>query len=128
MRWRRDQGSTLFEVIVAFGILTLTLSTVLPAFSELSTTTYSAKTRWAAAEFARSRLDELGVIDPVREGVSTGVESDLWSWRLVMMPHQIAETAIGSGPQEATISVTPIGSRDPVVSLTTIVAAERDEP
>ena len=85
MRWWRDRGArrrgySLLEVITAFALLTISLSALIPAISDLLSQSARAEQKWAAMEFARSKLDEVGVVTPIRAGVDAGTYRSHWTW------------------------------------------------
>ena len=125
MRRQRDHGASLLEVIVAFGILSLSLSVLLPAFSGLTGSRVTAEDRWTATEIARSRLEEVGVIDPVRAEVLTGTAGDGWLWRIEMAPLQRPGLEIGTGLFDVVITVRARDGDEDLARLATVLPGGR---
>lgn len=86
-----QQGFTILEVLVAFVLAALLLAVILSGFgtgiSSLSRTEKMAQ----AALIAQSRLAELGVLEPLAEGESSGVTEDsqvAFRWQVVVRPFE----------------------------------------
>jgi general secretion pathway protein I len=73
---RRAGGFTLIEVVVAFVLLTLVFSTAFEIFSQGLSRAGALDERSRALEVARSRLDDAGVEEKLREGVAAGGSED----------------------------------------------------
>jgi type II secretion system protein I len=67
-----DAGFTLIEVLVAFSVLAIVLVPLLQVFGDGLGTTQTAREYARATLLARSRLAEIGVDAPLREGEETG--------------------------------------------------------
>ena len=128
MKRKPSQGSTLLEVIVAFAILTLSFSVLLPAMTSMTGSRERAETRWAATEFARSRLSEVGIVDPVRPGVIQGTYVPRWIWRIRTVPYRPPEVAVGADLFTVTITVDDRDSRVLLTKLETILPGKGNGP
>ena len=84
----------------------------------------AAAERWAATEFARSKLEEVGIVTPVRPGVATGTYRAYWAWRIETEPYEATQLPPGSNLFEISIEVTRPGQSEPVARLVTVKVAE----
>ncbi len=75
-RRRSARGFTLIEMVVAFVLLALVLSTAYEIFSEGLTHAGALEERSRALEVARSHLDDAGAEEPLKEGISQGEAQD----------------------------------------------------
>ena len=82
---RRRRGFTLLEVLVAFVVLALSLSALLPALTTLGHRGRLAEDRWLAGELALSRLEAAGVTTPLARGDDSGAWQD-WRWTVEVRP------------------------------------------
>jgi hypothetical protein len=120
-----DGGFTLVESLGAFTALTLVLIVLLAGLSGAVRGSRHADTMREALRLAQSKLDSLGVTEPLTPGESTGRFGNGFEWRL-----RIREVRKGSNIQligaaaELTVSASADGSRvPPAVSLVTIKLA-----
>ena len=67
----RRAGYTLFEVLLAFAIMSMILAVLLPRQAELQARLRAVDDRALALDYALSRTALLGVVDPVQPGVRT---------------------------------------------------------
>lgn len=63
-----EDGYSLMETMIAFAVMALVLSALLPGQSKLLSRTVSAEERIMATEYAYSYLDTLGVSEPILNG------------------------------------------------------------
>lgn len=68
---RRRRGYTLFEVLVAFALMTLVLGALLPGQARLLTRADQAESRILAQDLAFSAIDLVGLEQPLRMGRTT---------------------------------------------------------
>lgn len=73
---RSARGFTLIEVVIAFVLLGLVLSTAYEIFSDGLTRAGALEERSSALEVARSQLDDAGVEQPLQEGIAQGEARD----------------------------------------------------
>ncbi len=71
-----SRGFTLIEVVVAFVLLALVLSTSFEIFSQGMSRAGALEERSRALEVARSRLSDAGMEEPLKEGVAQGESED----------------------------------------------------
>ena len=116
---RGSAGYSLLEVIVAFAVLALSLSTLFPTVSALSGRSAHATEHWAATEFARSKLEEIGVVTPIARGIDRGTWAQ-WDWRIEIAPYQNAALPPSNGLFEITIEVRRRGGTEPIARLVTV--------
>ncbi len=115
-----DAGFTLFETLVAFAVLALSITVIYQV--GITTLGNSARQhqRYEMTEFARSQLDE--IVELGSDRAQDGIYRDTWDWVTKVEPvgglqpsyldksHYIARI---------TITVTPHGRSKPIVSLFT---------
>jgi len=78
MKSRR--GYSLFEVLIAFTIMTIVLAALLPGQARLMTRANDADTRLLAFDYALSHMASLGISTPITDGV---VQSSYRDWIVV---------------------------------------------
>ena len=120
----QEGGFTLVESLGAFTALTLVLIVLLAGLSGAVRGSRHADSMREALRLAQSKLDSLGVTEPLTPGESTGRFGNGFEWRL-----RIREVRKGSNihligaAAELTVSASAEGSRVPAVSLVTIKLA-----
>ncbi|HSN20794.1 MAG TPA: type II secretion system protein [Usitatibacter sp.] len=86
-RPRREDGFTLIEVVVAFVLLGLVLSTGFEIFSEGMTRAAALDERSRALEVARSHLEDAGAEEPVKPAIAQGEAQDpRFHWTTAITP------------------------------------------
>ena len=93
----RRHGYTLLEVIVAFVILVLSLSALIPNLASLTGQSGASREVWAATAFARSMIEPIGIAEPLRPGVREGRVAGRWTWRIEIEPYSDEIVPIGAG-------------------------------
>lgn len=84
---RRSRGFTLIEMVVAFVLLGLVLSTGFEIFSEGMSRASTLDERSRALDVARSRLADAGVEEPLKEGSAQGEAQDpRFRWTTTVTP------------------------------------------
>ena len=78
----REKGFTLLEVLVAFVVLALALSALMPPLSTMTERSNTSHAEWRAGEFAVSKLAAIGVTAPIRPGMTSGVWADALDWQI----------------------------------------------
>lgn len=68
---RRRAGYSLFEVLLSFAIMSMVLAVILPRQSGLLGRVALIDERHLAHDYALSRLDRLGLSDPLTPGIIT---------------------------------------------------------
>jgi general secretion pathway protein I len=101
----REAGMTLLEVLVAFVILAVALTTVMQVFSTGLQGTRRAEAANIAAVIAESKLAMVGVEVPVRAGRLNGVEGNGFTWELEIAPYREAEGIGETQPPMDTLRV-----------------------
>jgi general secretion pathway protein I len=86
--FHRSHGFSLLEVIAAIAVLSIAFAALMQVAGASLNLTARAGERTQAALWARSLLDSVYVIDPVREGISQGRFDTRYSWRLAVTPWQ----------------------------------------
>ena len=67
----RRAGYSLFEVLIAFAILTTVLATLIPGQAKLLSRVNQQDERFLAQDYAYSRMAKIGVTSPLTEGSQT---------------------------------------------------------
>lgn len=102
-------GYSLLEVLIAFAIMSMTLAVVLPGQAQLFSRTAEADTRFLAADFAMSVLEQLGTSEPITVGRTVHTYKN-WEVAIVVDEGSIADaTALPVYNIEVTVS--EIGGR-----------------
>lgn len=109
MRQRR-RGYSLFEVLVAFAIMTMALAIILPAQSRLLQRSGTDRDKLMALDWAQSHLDLAGLTEPLRVLPKT-VTLEGWTLTLSAVPYT-------ENLYTVTAEVTTVGGR----SLATVEA------
>lgn len=81
-----DDGFTLIEVLVAFLVVALGLTTLYTALAGHSRQTFEADLRERAMAQMQSQLDAIGVSVPLEPGTSRGTYPGGLAWRLAIAP------------------------------------------
>jgi general secretion pathway protein I len=87
-------GFTLIEALVAFTILALAMGALLQGFATGLRSLGTAEAYAIAAMQVRSKLAELGHLEPLEEGVEEGEFDNGSAWRVTVEPYE-AETSTG---------------------------------
>lgn len=83
MKKNARAGYSLLEVLVAFAIMSLTLSVLIPGQGRLLQSASQQEERFLAQDYAISRMETLGISRPVRPGRQEGRYRD-WRWEEVL--------------------------------------------
>ena len=120
-RGGHDAGFTLVETLAAFTVLTLVLIVLLGDLSGVVGRGGEAEARREALRLAQSKLDGLGVTEPISPGEHTGRFDNGFEWLLRIGDLRGAATADLAGAWvEITVAARPGGTRSsPAVSLVT---------
>ncbi|WP_457645936.1 prepilin-type N-terminal cleavage/methylation domain-containing protein [Profundibacter sp.] len=84
----RRAGYSLFEVLIAFAILTLVLTALIPGQARLLARVQKQDDSFLAQDYAFSRMAQIGVVTPLAEGTTNETYRD---WRIV---ETMAETRL----------------------------------
>jgi len=124
---RSARGFTLLEVLIAFTILAVSLVALLRAFSSGLRGLDAAEAATAAAQHARSKIEEVGTAIALEPGVQEGEFEDGYRWRVVIDPHELGDAAAAEtlplAPFEIEVTVT--GPRGGVITLRSLRLAPR---
>lgn len=90
---RISRGFSLIEILVAFVILSLTLSVIMQIFSGGLRNIRRSDDYSRALYLAESRLAALGVEQPLREGAMSGELDRRFRWQSSVQPYREAVTA-----------------------------------
>ncbi|MET1079718.1 MAG: prepilin-type N-terminal cleavage/methylation domain-containing protein [Pseudomonas sp.] len=84
----RQRGFTILEVLVAFLVAALLLTTIMSAFAGGMSNLFRADRLSVAALVAQSRMAEVGVTGPLRPGVFEGQDAadPNYRWRIDVAP------------------------------------------
>lgn len=96
-----ESGLTLLEVLVAFVILAVAMTTVMRVFSTGLEGTRRAERANLAAALAEAKMAAVGVLIPVRAGRLDGIEDNGYSWEVNIEPHREAGIGVTQPATEA---------------------------
>ncbi|MCK4841550.1 MAG: type II secretion system protein [Methylococcales bacterium] len=90
----REKGFSLLEVLVAFGILAISLGILLKIFSSGVNTAIIAEEYTIASQIAESLMAKNGIEEPLAVGKISGTEVDKYHWRVTVenVPNPVDET------------------------------------
>lgn len=101
MTRRAARGFTLIEVVVAFVLLGLVLSTGFEIFSDGMSRASLLEERSRALEVARTQLSDAGLEEPLKEGMAQGDAADArFHWTTTVVPY-VAPDAQPNGQMQA---------------------------
>ncbi|WFU66689.1 type IV pilus modification PilV family protein [Bradyrhizobium brasilense] len=120
-------GFTLLETLVSFTILTLFLTIIFVGLSQVLLGDRRADLSRQALRLAQSKLDEIGIIEPLSPGETMGRLEDGFSWRAVVKPVRAGHVPEARGFWvEVTVSAPLNAVETPAqVTLTTLKIAGR---
>lgn len=107
----QQDGFSLIEILAAFTILALVL---LAAYAGASTSLlleHRAEFSRKATLLARSKLEQLGLSDPIKLGSSAGAEEGGLAWTLVVTPDRTPNGSAGLAGFWATVTISQAGPR-----------------
>jgi Tfp pilus assembly protein PilV len=84
----RRAGYSLFEVLIAFAIMTMVLTALIPGQARLLSRATDQGARFLAQDYAYSRMAKIGVTAPMQEGTLTD------SYRNWQITKDISETTL----------------------------------
>lgn len=82
---KRSAGFSLLEVLIAFAVMALVLSALIPGQARLLERTNTAKVELLAYDYALSRLSELGISVPVEVDITQDTYQD-WTILITTEP------------------------------------------
>ena len=85
----KNNGFTLLEVMVAIAIMSLLLTGVMRIFSSSLTGIGKSQLHSEGVLIARQKIEESLINMSLQEGVETGVEDDLFRWKVEIIPQEI---------------------------------------
>jgi general secretion pathway protein I len=120
-----EAGFTLVETLVAFTVLTLVLIVLLAGLSQVTRGGRDAEAMREALRLAQSKLDGLGVTEPLTPGESTGRFGNGFEWHLrIREVRKGTNVYLMGASAEITVSAPADGVRVPhAVSLVTFKLA-----
>ena len=126
---RREAGFTLIEVVVAFVLLAMVLSTGFELFTTGMRRAVDLEERAQALAIAQSRIAAAGIEENLKEGVAAGQSDDgKYRWTVTIVrsaegtpePHQPIQTAYGLYRIEAVVAWRGADEREHTFSLATL--------
>lgn len=84
----RHNGFSLLEVLVAFAILSLSLTIILRVFATGVHATVQSEDYSIAVEIAESLMAGIGVETPLQAGETRGQQSERYKWVIQVQPFQ----------------------------------------
>lgn len=85
----KQNGFTLLEVLVAFTMLAVIFATTMEIIAGSARNTRKASENTIVALLAQSKLDELGLLEKLEEGNTSGDFDDFTSWSLDVIPFDL---------------------------------------
>lgn len=116
-------GYSLFEVLVAFAIMTMVLGVLLPRQAQMLGRTTQIEERLVAQDFAMSRMALLGVVKPYVVG-STSDSYREWTVVQEIEPTTLAGTEI----EVLNVTVTIQNNRDVVLAIVETQVVNVEQP
>ncbi len=86
--WRRQAGFTLIETIAAFVLLALFVGVLMSSLGMAMRHTVWAEQQSMAAEWAQSKMDLVGIGEPIEEGNSRGRFDDDYRWEMEVVEYE----------------------------------------
>ncbi|MCK9490271.1 MAG: prepilin-type N-terminal cleavage/methylation domain-containing protein [Xanthomonadales bacterium] len=130
---RRQAGFTLIETLAAFILLALFLGVLLSSLGTAMRHTVWAEQQSLAAEWAQSKLDLVGVGEPIEEGNSRDRFDDTYHWQMQVSeydpprdPPQLTSEQIAAGYQPTEYDPESLGMYLYRIDLT-VLWGERDQ-
>ena len=122
---KEDAGFTLVETLAAFTALTLVLIVLLAGLSRATRGGRDAEVMREALRLAQSKLDGLGVTEPLAPGESSGRFDNGFEWRLrIREVRKGTNVRLVGASAEITVSAPANGIQvPPAVSLVTLKLA-----
>ena len=97
---RREAGFTLLEVMVAIAILALVVSGIMQVFTQSLKGIGRSELYTEGVLVAREIIEEALLDSTLQPGESSGVENDVFEWRMEVIPRDIAsETEVMAADQ-----------------------------
>lgn len=87
----QEQGFTLLEVVVALTILAISLGVLFPIFSSHLGYAKEIGEESKAVLLAQSLIEQAGISQPLRQGLSSGAFDDDYRWSLDVQPYGSVE-------------------------------------
>lgn len=84
----RRAGYSLLEVLIAFAIMTMVLTALIPGQARLLSRVARQDDQFLVQDYAYSRMAKIGVITPLEEGTQT---DSYRSWQII---EEISETVL----------------------------------
>ena len=81
-------GFTLLEILVAFVVFVMAFAVVMEVITGAARNTVKSSRHTQIALLAQSKMDELGIIEPIVEGTSSGRFEDGTGWQLSISPFE----------------------------------------
>jgi general secretion pathway protein I len=102
MHLRQQRGMTILEVLVAFVIAALSLSMLLQMLGSSVSALTKSRDYTQAGLWAQSKMDSLGLEEPLEEGSDSGKFDDQFRYQLEVTSYQPqdADTSPVSGLQD----------------------------
>jgi len=120
-----QRGLGLLEVLVAIGLVAATLGVAFQIVGGAARGTIDADRYSRAVLLAESRLAELGVTEPLRQGETYGEGGDGFQWLVAVRPMPGYQPGAASGTQQSTSLA---GTVVPLVVSVTIAWGPDERP
>ncbi len=110
-------GYSLLEVLIAFAVMAMVLAVLIPGQAQLFSRASNGSDRVLALDYAASRLDTLGLAEPLQIGTGQTVYR---AWRVT---EEVREEMLSDPPLAVlriAIEVARVGGGTPIARLETI--------
>lgn len=117
---RRDAGFTLIETLVAFAILSISLTVLFAGVTRSIVGSHYAQQKRLALRVAQDQIEEIGVTVPIQPGERKGRSENGFAWahRTQVIP-QLSSPASLSAWVEVSVWTSDIAVGPPAISLLT---------
>ena len=115
---RSHCGYSLFEVLIAFTIMTIVLAALIPGQARLMTRANDADTRLLAYDYALSHMASLGISRPIANGV---VQSSYRDWIVVTSTQRSSDT-------QSNVTITVENARGDILAFLSQPKAYNEPP
>lgn len=126
----RQSGFTLIETLVAFALLALAFSAMIPLFRDTLAKTHDAALVRIAASLAESKLAELQALGLPANGKLSGIDGNFrWSVEAMQHPELLPDNSYELAAFDVNVAVTwRNGGQDHTVSLRTLRLGLKSSP
>jgi len=85
----KQQGFSLLEILIAFSILALSLGILLKIFASGINTANISENYTTAVQLSENLMAKAGIETPLQSGLTTGMENNVYQWRVEVNPYVV---------------------------------------